>query len=1455
MWNDLTELSASLWEFIVQLLFSEFAFGVILVIFLLLVVFLRLLVNRSRESADYQKASSANAAEASLEAAEVEEEEKPTIVDLRGSHVKAPLDGIFADLASDLKSLQSGGGSIYQVPWFLSLGRPFAGKTTLFGHTGLPLPLGAAAADARNALAGLQTWVFDRGVVLDLSGAYIDASDMDASQPTWQAFLSTLISYRNLRPLDGVLLSISADDLKNASKPEAQRRLAEQANELRQKLAQVQQKTGMQLPVHVVVTRCDKVPGFRAFSSRLPEERRREIVGWSNPEPPEVPYNPGWVDTVFLSLRRSLSRHQLRQLAKSADGDDVQRFMAFPAALNRLREPLRIFMNQIFSATALYEPFPLRSVSFCGGHGFDSLSSAHELGDEAVLNNDVESSAKTGNVHRRVDFLRDLMTFKLFYEWNLARPTMAAKAKRERQTRFAQSLLALLLILGPLGLWWGKLQTESRGEKLRRHFLVPVQLRLDGMDVVTGETLPNRELIQVQNDAQLKTAFTLMYAANEVPSYRLETPFLPPSWLPGGSEFANRTTHATSLLYSDLYLPTTRAIIEQRVEQAVTDRTPVAPQIEDVLNFESTTEFDLLRDYPDALRSLRAVIDRYNCFTPLNTCRSGGRLLELENLATEVYLTDLQVPVGPSRRFYRSALDEVHVRSFEVRDHEDEARDRILQLTEEMFQRLFDENILVLDLEELSDLLQQLDEPPADPSPLYRQVLRSIDRVNDDLNRSRLFWIREERLDLGPVWREWLREISTSPFFSGSTGRTLTIEIMQRGQLRFNELREDLLEYIKEPMPILASEDGEVVFELSPELKGLRSALEELLGESFMKPTDGPQLTINPPAGQYLVWETRDLLAAQKVLESYDGFIAQQSDELKDLASATAAATLEPLENHILQLVAQSQLLKAQPPLYTTELRQLHLVDQVGNWNEVSEAFNLILERLTAPPPQALVAGCDTWCSSRPATAWCQIVATLETQRKTLMQELDDLLIDEDLYTPQRRDFSWWTGDGVLGWEAYDVDDAEGMKSYLVKQRQRLQGLSQQFARPILSAINTQNCWGFESQVPFKRWKVLLSDLDNYSEKKPGNALAQLEDFLSATMPEATVANCLGTPASGDQAALPEIRPLDVCFDDFTPDALQEAPPCDYFLARRDDLAGGIQDRCDDLVLAAGRDAYRQIQKAFNDRLAGKFPFREGPSEPLMAEARPADLWNFFQTYDEEKPTVDTMLRLFDQRPDLDANIVRGLRTSMAELRSIRDFFSAFLADREDGKQTPPTYDLLIEFRVNKRREELANQIIDWRLTVDGQVILPGEDVKEPGRWVYGEPVELALTWAENAPTQPLDPKQSFVRTVGRTILFDYRNPWALLSLMNDHKTSSREFQNFVDPSPETLRFDIPTIFDVATAIDATGRVLYDEKDVLWTRAYVRVTLLTPDGEKVTVPYPGSFPSELLPARQLDTIR
>ena len=80
-------------------------------------------------------------------------------------------------------------------------------------------------------------------------------------------------------------------------------------------------------------------------------------------------------------------------------------------------------------------------------------------------------------------------------------------------------------------------------------------------------------------------------------------------------------------------------------------------------------------------------------------------------------------------------------------------------------------------------------------------------------------------------------------------------------------------------------------------------------------------------------------------------------------------------------------------------------------------------------------------------------------------------------------------------------------------------------------------------------------------------------------------------------------------------------------------------------------------------------------------------------------------------------------------------------------------------------------------------------------------------------PIVTLDPRQSFVRTVDRTIVFEYRNPWALLSLMNDHKTSSREFKDYVDPAPETLRFDVPTIFDVATAIDATGRVLYDEKD------------------------------------------
>ena len=111
---------------------------------------------------------------------------------------------------------------------------------------------------------------------LDTAGRYTTQdSDERADSAGWAEFLALLRKYRKRRPLNGVILTISAHDLltqshhgREAHVAAARRRLDELNRELR-----------IQLPVYVMVTKCDLVAGFTEYFDDLRPGRRGRRSG------------------------------------------------------------------------------------------------------------------------------------------------------------------------------------------------------------------------------------------------------------------------------------------------------------------------------------------------------------------------------------------------------------------------------------------------------------------------------------------------------------------------------------------------------------------------------------------------------------------------------------------------------------------------------------------------------------------------------------------------------------------------------------------------------------------------------------------------------------------------------------------------------------------------------------------------------------------------------------------------------------------------------------------------------------------------------------------------------------------------------------------------------------------------------------------------------------------------
>ena len=98
------------------------------------------------------------------------------------------------------------------------IGPPGSGKTTALLNSGLQFPLeqrvGKGALRGVGGTRNCDWWFTDEAIFLDTAGRYTTQdSDAESDSVGWSEFLALLKKYRARRPLNGVIVTVSAQDL------------------------------------------------------------------------------------------------------------------------------------------------------------------------------------------------------------------------------------------------------------------------------------------------------------------------------------------------------------------------------------------------------------------------------------------------------------------------------------------------------------------------------------------------------------------------------------------------------------------------------------------------------------------------------------------------------------------------------------------------------------------------------------------------------------------------------------------------------------------------------------------------------------------------------------------------------------------------------------------------------------------------------------------------------------------------------------------------------------------------------------------------------------------------------------------------------------------------------------------------------------------------------------------
>lgn len=275
--------------------------------------------------------------------------------------VRGRFDEVLDKLRGARFGARWGGRTAYQLPWYLVIGAPGAGKSTAVAAARLGAPFtGDKPVTGIGGTRNCDWWFTDQAVILDTAGRYTTQDSRGAVDGrVWGGLLDLLREHRPRQPLNGVVLTVSLADLAvwNDAERRAHGRL------LRQRLNELRQTLGVRLPVYVLCAKADLISGFTAFFDVLDENERAQIWGMSF----DVAAPPATGDDLrdaYLALLRRLDERLLERLHQEPDIQRRNLTFAFPLQMAALEEPLVDLLSVATGPEPGTEPTLLRSVCF-----------------------------------------------------------------------------------------------------------------------------------------------------------------------------------------------------------------------------------------------------------------------------------------------------------------------------------------------------------------------------------------------------------------------------------------------------------------------------------------------------------------------------------------------------------------------------------------------------------------------------------------------------------------------------------------------------------------------------------------------------------------------------------------------------------------------------------------------------------------------------------------------------------------------------------------------------------------------------------------------------------------------------------------------------------------------------------------------------------------------------------
>ena len=1064
---------------------------------------------------------------------------------------KVQIQRSFSKATKLLSQMLRGPDPLYRMPFFGVVGEPNSGKGAPLADEGLSPRPGSPHEFGVKGSSKNDWWFYNNAVVIDFAPAFFDhappAEETDdnadegggglmgklrkrgsgSAEEDWKTTLDALRKARPLRPLDGMVVAVSAQDL-ILEKPEDASALQRRADKLAEKVHEAQFRLGVHFPVYVVVTGCEALSGFSVFANALPDPMRDHMFGWSAPHEPDTGYQTEWLDEAVGSIHEAVCVSQLELLTQVRSQDDRDALYLLPRAVGDLLGPLKTVCDALFKSTSFRRGLPMRGVYLSAG---------------------INEGADPGPPL----FIRQVFTEKLFQEPGLAKLDDDQRRVVTRKVRRARIALAAVLMLGTGAVVGQRYITGSKIDDF------------SGLLTIMRNFEDKAKYGAVVDPAEAGRGMNALKALADTNVDSFDSLLAPTSYFDDLDERTNRAiAHVLGdgvgrplrdalALKADQRLPPS---LDAELPKKLEGRQNLAP--DNLPNNSPSAHVKALGAFSAEILELQVNFERYHN----HDTRDLGQLYKF--LTGEDITQQLESKEG----LYRRALREI--KKWPELDWEKyrlRARRRLAQLHVRMETQLFLSHELRLATVELEQALGKQREDGTQGLRRTYETIRKIEVLIDD---EKADWMLAEKFDAGPGFLELVKTLDGKGF--GAGGKETKSDEKGPGTLLsmacdklFGELKDAVLgakyDGPDDDVRFLARKDGKMV--LAPELLAIRKALKQFFDQPYVIEDDGPFLAdLQRNAGVRNRWNG-DYVA--KVLlwhKSFAAYTESQRPEVPGFVNEVLvrSARVQYRSKALTIMDHARPLIKAGPSEGGT-----------GDWN--TQRKEELKERIRnlADQYQSIIATTkviDEINAALAEVAGTELFNHLRDDADNMLDQVDGILEQEKPYSVRGDQFTWWDSDqppGVVAFAARDVND---LLARMGVQRKTIEDLATEFARPLVDVMLALGP-PYSESPEVEKWSKVISVLTDYEKKVPGNSLEDLERFIEVDLNKIQLANCE--------------QQLEGSIDRYNRD--------DFFKDRKYTIGTTMVRRCNAILKKVTLTGYVELQTYFAERLSGRFPF------------------------------------------------------------------------------------------------------------------------------------------------------------------------------------------------------------------------------------------------------------------------